>query len=1078
MTSLYAICALSLLQITADAQERGIEVEGAEDGPNQTGYGRRHALVIGIDEYEDAGFQDLAYAVADAKAVANSLMDRYGFEQEYVKLLLNEHATRDAVSEALEEWAADSDRVGHEDLFVLFFAGHGETRRLGERGDRGYLVPVDGHPGKWSSLLGMDDLADASDAIPAKHALFILDSCFSGLVVNRSAAPIAAGLTNRARQVLTAGNAEQRVEDGGGKGHSVFTRAVLDALSGDADLDTDGVVTYGELANHVAAVVEARTEQRQTPLRAEFPDHEGGSVALFPPGVRPAALSNRELLSAARADASWAHYLVSIQAAATHLEEGNTLAARERLDECPTDARGWEWNYLWAKSHPEDAFVELDGQVRAVSAGTGNRPFRCVYEIQGADGQELVLCEVGESGQERIHSGVSGQNVIGLTSGLRPLALISNYRDEVSLVSLDGTVEAVSLNDGERILTMERSTKVAFEPGGALVATATGDRLDVWNVEDGSLVATRFEEGIREMLFTSRHLVWIRSPDNGRNPPGIDVEPHMILESWNIEDLEDSTHAVRIDGIHRVYSMSLDAAGERAALGLKSGVKVVSLAAGASLGEYDGHASRRGNHVHSIAFGPRGLMSSSDAYETHLWRIGTRERGIALNEDYRMRVAFDSDGEFLSTFSRNSVRLWHVDSLDEHKDPFFVGLGRREAVPSFNLLFDSTGRTLHEACWDGVATYDLLSGIVRRYALYPSGISIPVTRITDDGRVWISSPEGQWTWDPVGNRWAPEPEVVTQSGLPGTRPVLRLLEVRSTAGDVAHVWLPSSESIVIEPGTGGPSQICSGHKLLVSCAAFSPDNTRLASGSDDTTVRIWRVSTGELLVTLREHEAMIMEVAFSPNGRWLVSVDVDGHLVIRDTMSKSEARYVARHAIAGMNRLVELLDEEGTAMGALARLDLDENLSAEELREAQELARGLGDSAESLNRRAWNRAITRSMPVARYRGALLAADRACELDPENPSFLTTVGALQYRLGLNEEGISSLTWALELTQHPGMLDIRARALAVLAMCHHALGDEPAARESLLEAHHQMTDPTTEARVLLTEADRLVGSESPR
>lgn len=118
------------------------------------------------------------------------------------------------------------------------------------------------------------------------------------------------------------------------------------------------------------------------------------------------------------------------------------------------------------------------------------------------------------------------------------------------------------------------------------------------------------------------------------------------------------------------------------------------------------------------------------------------------------------------------------------------------------------------------------------------------------------------------------------------------------------------------------------------------------------------------------------------------------------------------------------------------------------------------------------------MPVARYRGALHAADRACELDPENPGFLTTIGAIQYRLGLIEEAVSSLTWALDLSKHPRLRDNRARASAVLAMCHQALGDEPAARKSLRNAHIQWTDQDTAARVLLTEADELVSSDSPR
>ena len=258
--------------------------------------------MIGIDEYADGAYPDLGYAVADARAVAKVLIESYGFEAEDVRLIVNGDATKVALESALEVWACDTERVGTEDLFVLFFAGHGVTRP-GRREARGYIVPVDGRSNSrgesdWSSLIGMNDVEDISELVPAKHALFVLDCCFGGLAVTRAAPPVAAGLSNRARQVITAGNAQQAVLDSGGGGHSVFTGALLDGLEGDADLDGDQVVTFGELFNHVGREVERRTEERQTPLQATFPDHEGGNVALFSPDVKPGTMSAAQRLKA------------------------------------------------------------------------------------------------------------------------------------------------------------------------------------------------------------------------------------------------------------------------------------------------------------------------------------------------------------------------------------------------------------------------------------------------------------------------------------------------------------------------------------------------------------------------------------------------------------------------------------------------------------------------------------------------------------------------------------------------------------------------------------------------------------
>ena len=279
------------LALALNSQERGFRVVAPAGGMDGA-YHRRHALVVGVDNYAAPGYPDLAYAVSDARAVADLLVESFGFAQQDVRLILDEEATSDNLREALEEWACDPARIGSEDLLVVFFAGHGVTRDMAGRGSRGYFVPVDGTMDadakpSWSSLVAMNDLRDVSELIPAKHALFVLDCCFGGLAISREAPRVAAGLSTRARQVITAGNARQAVQDSGGGQHSVFTGALLKGLAGGADLDDDGVISFGELYNHVGREVERKTEGRQTPLQAAFPDHEGGNVALFPPGMAP-----------------------------------------------------------------------------------------------------------------------------------------------------------------------------------------------------------------------------------------------------------------------------------------------------------------------------------------------------------------------------------------------------------------------------------------------------------------------------------------------------------------------------------------------------------------------------------------------------------------------------------------------------------------------------------------------------------------------------------------------------------------------------------------------------------------------
>src|SRR4051794_28806134 len=60
--------------------------------------------------------------------------------------------------------------------------------------------------------------------------------------------------------------------------------------------------------------------------------------------------------------------------------------------------------------------------------------------------------------------------------------------------------------------------------------------------------------------------------------------------------------------------------------------------------------------------------------------------------------------------------------------------------------------------------------------------------------------------------------------------------------------------ITIKPAMGDKWSAClqtlEGHSGPVSSVAFSHDSTRLASASDDSTVKIWDTSSGECLQTL------------------------------------------------------------------------------------------------------------------------------------------------------------------------------------------------------------------------------------
>ncbi len=222
-------------------------------------YEQSWAIVVGVNDYRH-GHGRLINAVNDATAVAAILRDTHGFNE--VHTLYDGAATR----RNLMGWLRDElpARTGEHDRVLFFFAGHGVTQE-GRRGNtRGYLVPVDAESGFYADYIEVRELAFACGAMPAKHILFILDCCFSGVAaVAARAEPrrtpnqlddrYLRRITERhAWQILTAGNKDELVADSGLRaGHSIFTSVLLDGLAGEADQNRDGLMTATDLAAYV-----------------------------------------------------------------------------------------------------------------------------------------------------------------------------------------------------------------------------------------------------------------------------------------------------------------------------------------------------------------------------------------------------------------------------------------------------------------------------------------------------------------------------------------------------------------------------------------------------------------------------------------------------------------------------------------------------------------------------------------------------------------------------------------------------------------------------------------------------------
>ena len=281
------LCMFSLLiYVPLDAAskvKRGVQITPMPSPSLDSLYNQSYAVIIGINAYEK--WPSLEYAVNDAKSIQKRLKDM-GFD---TITLLDNYATRENILKVLGDELPQ--KVQKNDRVIIFFAGHGQTEELADGSQMGYLVPVDSDTRNiFSTAISMDQVRQFSRRLPAKHVLYLIDACYSGLGLTRSGGIPSSDrdylnkiTTRKAHQMLTAGGkGEQAHEE---EGHGVFTKYILEGLDGSADRDDKGYVTFSDLASYVKPKVTRETRNSQVPQYGSI-DGEGEFVFVL---TRPAA---------------------------------------------------------------------------------------------------------------------------------------------------------------------------------------------------------------------------------------------------------------------------------------------------------------------------------------------------------------------------------------------------------------------------------------------------------------------------------------------------------------------------------------------------------------------------------------------------------------------------------------------------------------------------------------------------------------------------------------------------------------------------------------------------------------------
>jgi hypothetical protein len=237
------------------------------------------AVVIGVNSYPKV--RHLKYAVNDATAFYNHLVEYNQIPKENVILLLDQEATLTRLRSALGIYLKN--KASKDDMVIIYFAGHGATERDATSPDgdglEKYLLPYDADPKElYATALPMEEISRLFSRIRSDRLVFIVDSCYSGASGGRtiSVSDIRAGISDgfldritggKGKIILTASGANEVSEENDELRHGVFTHFLLEGLQGQADTDGDGLITVDEVYTYVSKQVPQATNQEQHPVK-------------------------------------------------------------------------------------------------------------------------------------------------------------------------------------------------------------------------------------------------------------------------------------------------------------------------------------------------------------------------------------------------------------------------------------------------------------------------------------------------------------------------------------------------------------------------------------------------------------------------------------------------------------------------------------------------------------------------------------------------------------------------------------------------------------------------------------------
>ena len=227
-----------------------------------------YAVVVGVEDYKGGNVGRAAFALRDARAVANAIRSLNCHKNSSVILIEGAKATLSVLKKTFAAVKAC-------DIFVFFFAGNGATSFA--EGAPHCLLLYDTTFPDMKNALSLNNLLKLCRKVKAKQRLLLIDAGFNMSGEGRTPAvtevkpkihPLPR-LKDKDVVLIVACDGTQTAYSSGLSRvrHGFFTYFLLKALAGKADKNNDGKLTEDEIFKFIESRVKEESSNMQTPVK-------------------------------------------------------------------------------------------------------------------------------------------------------------------------------------------------------------------------------------------------------------------------------------------------------------------------------------------------------------------------------------------------------------------------------------------------------------------------------------------------------------------------------------------------------------------------------------------------------------------------------------------------------------------------------------------------------------------------------------------------------------------------------------------------------------------------------------------